>query len=69
MLYQEYIIEREGEYRTSLWACVTTLYGVHDLCDDIHMLEASVLSLAVCGHVAKPQVYSRALVQVAAAAG
>ena len=45
---------REGEYPTSLWACVTTLYGVHDLCNDIHMLEASVL--AVCGHVAKPQV-------------
>ena len=52
--YQEYIIEKEGEYPTSLWACVTTLYGVHDLCNDIHMLEASVL--AVCGHVAKPQV-------------
>ena len=29
-------------------------YGVHDLCYDIHVLEASVL--AVCGHVAKPQV-------------
>ena len=26
--YQEYIIEKEGEYPTSLWACVTTLYGV-----------------------------------------
>ena len=49
---QEYIIEREGEYPTSLWACVTTLYGGHDLCNDIHRLEASVL--AVCGHVAKP---------------
>ena len=44
---------REGAYFT-LWACVTTLYGVHDLCNDIHMLEASVL--AVCGHVAKLQV-------------
>ena len=50
-LYQEYIIEREGEYPISLWACVTTLYGGHDLCNDIHRLEASVL--AVCGHVAK----------------
>ena len=50
---QEYIIE-EGEYPTSLWACVTTPYGVHDLCNDIHMLKASVLT--VCGHVAKPQV-------------
>ena len=53
-LNQEYIIEREGEYPTSLWACVTTLYGGHDLCNDIHGLEASVL--AVCGHVAKPHV-------------
>ena len=34
---QEYIIEREGEYPTSLWACVTTLYGGHDLCNDIHI--------------------------------
>ena len=42
MLNQECIIE-EGEYPTSLWACVTTLYVVHDLCNDIHMLEASVL--------------------------
>ena len=52
---QEYIIiEKEGEYPTSLWACVTTLYGDHDLYNDIHRLEASVL--AVCGHVAKPHV-------------
>ena len=51
---QEYIIERKGEYPTSLWACVTTLYGGHDLYNDIHRLEASVL--AVCGHVAKPHV-------------
>ena len=28
--------------------------GIHDLCTDIYMLEASVL--AVCGYVAKPQV-------------
>ena len=36
---QEYIhvIEKEGEYPTSLWACVTTLYGGHDLCNDIHI--------------------------------
>ena len=53
-LEQEYIIEKEGEYPTSLWACVTTLYGGHDRCNDIHRLEASVL--AVCGHVAKPHV-------------
>ena len=33
---QEYIIEKEGEYPTSLWYCVTTLYGGHDLCNDIH---------------------------------
>ena len=39
---------------TSLQAYVTTLHGVHDLCNDIHMLEALVL--AVCGHIAKPQV-------------
>ena len=49
-----YIIEREGEYPTSLWDCVTTLYGGHDLYNDIHRLDASVL--AVCGHVAKPHV-------------
>ena len=36
-LDQEYIIEKEGEYPTSLWACVTTLYGGHDLCNDIHI--------------------------------
>ena len=47
---QEYVIEREGEYPTSLWVCVTTLY----LCNDIHRLEASFL--AVCGHVAKTHV-------------
>ena len=29
--------EKEGEYPTSLWACVTTLYGGHDLCNDIHI--------------------------------
>ena len=52
---QEYNYNRErGEYPTSLWACVTTLYGGHDLCNDIHRLEASVL--AVCGYVAKPHV-------------
>ena len=48
------IIEREGEYPTSLWACVITLYGGHDLCNDIHKLEASVLN--VCGYAAKPYV-------------
>ena len=48
------IIEREGEYPTSRWACVITLYGGHDLCNDIHKLEASFL--AVCAHVAKPHV-------------
>ena len=42
---QEYIVEREGEYPTSLWAYVTTLYGGHDLCNDIHMLEASFLTV------------------------
>ena len=53
----EYIIEREGEYPTSL-CTVTTLCRGHDLCNDIHRLEALVL--AVCGHVhvhvAKPHV-------------
>ena len=34
--HQEYVIE-EGEYPTSLWASVTTLYGGHDLCNDIHI--------------------------------
>ena len=45
-----------GEYPTSLWACVITLYGGCDLCNNIHRLEVSVL--AVCGHVhvAKPHV-------------
>ena len=32
-----HIIEKEGEYPTSLWYCVTTPYGVHDLCNDIHI--------------------------------
>ena len=27
---------KEGEYPTSLWYCVTTLYRVHDLSNDIH---------------------------------
>ena len=45
------MIEREGEYPTS---CITTLYLGHDLCDDIHRPEGSVV--AVCGHVAKPHV-------------
>ena len=33
------IIEKEGEYPTSLWYyahLLTTLYRVHDLCSDIH---------------------------------
>ena len=54
MWYQEYKIEREGEYPTPLWACVTTLYGGHDLCNNMHKLEALVL--AICGHGAKPHV-------------
>ena len=44
------LVEKEGEY--PIWACVIKLYGGHDLCNDIHMFEASFL--AVCGHVAKP---------------
>ena len=43
--YQEYY-NREGGR--------VSLYGGHDLYNDIHRLEASVL--AVCGHVAKPHV-------------
>ena len=35
---QEYIIEKEGEYPTSLWVCVTTLYGGHDLTKWFHRL-------------------------------
>ena len=46
---QEYTIERKGEYPTS-----QHFTGGHDLCNDIHKLEAS--DLAVCGHVAKPHV-------------
>ena len=38
-----YIIE-EGEYPSSLCTCVTTLYGGHDFCNDIHRLEASVVA-------------------------
>ena len=30
------IIGKEGEYPTSLWYCVTTLYAGRDLCNDIH---------------------------------
>ena len=37
LLSKEYIIEKEGEYPTSLWYCITTLYGVHDLCKNIHI--------------------------------
>ena len=48
---QEYIIEKEGEYPTSLWHCVTTLSQVHDLCNNIHKLEVS--QFAVCGHASK----------------
>ena len=44
--YQEYIIEREGEYPTTLWYCVTTLYGGHDLCNDIHKCEVWQFTLA-----------------------
>ena len=47
-------VEKEGEYRTSLWACVTTLYAGHDLCNDFHKLESS--GVAICGYVAKPHV-------------
>ena len=42
---------KEGEYPTSLWYCVTTLYGGHDLCNDIHTFEVPLL--AICGHVAR----------------
>ena len=41
----------EGEYPTLIWYCVTRLYGGHDLCNDIHKLEVSLL--AICGHVAR----------------
>ena len=33
---QEYVIGKEGEYPTSLWYCVTTLYQVHNLCNNIY---------------------------------
>ena len=45
------IIGKEGEYPTSLWYCVTTLYGGHDLCNHIHKFEVSLL--AVCSGVSK----------------
>ena len=32
---------KEGECPTPVWYCVTTLYGGHDLCNDIHKLEGS----------------------------
>ena len=44
--------------------CYNTLRG-HDLCNNIHTLEASFL--AVCGHVLN-LMYYRALIQVGAAA-
>ena len=34
VIVKSIIIIKEGEYLTSLWACVTTLYGGHDLCND-----------------------------------
>ncbi len=37
------MIGKEGEYPTSLWYCVATLYQVHDLWSDIHMFEVSSL--------------------------
>ena len=39
-----------------LCACVTTLYGVHDLCNNIHKLEATLDLLDVCRHVVKPYI-------------
>ena len=45
------VIEKEGEYPTSLWYCVTILYRGHDLCNDIHKFEVSLL--AVYGHIAR----------------
>ena len=50
--YRQHIQKRDSEryYPTSLWACFTAVYGGHDLCNDIHMFEASFL--AVCGHIA-----------------
>ena len=34
VIVKSIIIIKEGEYLTSLWACITTLYGGHDLCND-----------------------------------
>ena len=34
VIVKSIIIIKEGEYLTSLWACVTTLYRGHDLCND-----------------------------------
>ena len=34
---QEYIIQNEEEYPTSLWYRATALYGFRDLCKDIHI--------------------------------
>ena len=53
-LDQEYIIEREESILLHYGPVLQHFTGVHDRCNNIHMLEASVL--AVCGHVAKPQV-------------
>ena len=42
--YQEYIIEREGEYRTRVYYCGTTLRKVTHPLNDIHACKYKVLN-------------------------
>ena len=49
--YRSIIIEKEGDYLTSLWYCVTTLYGVYDLCNDIH-IQGVVSQFVLQHHIA-----------------
>ena len=44
ILYQEYIIEREGEYRTRVYYCGTTLRKVAHPLNDIHACKYKVLN-------------------------
>ena len=35
------VYNRKRECPTPVWYCITTLYGGHNLCNDIHKLEGS----------------------------
>ena len=59
---------KEGECPTPVWYCVTTLYGGHDLCNDIHKLEGSqfvpIHELQWCRSILSACIQSHSHVQV-----